>query len=148
MKKHLLNIGLPLAFALAAASSAVLAQGVGKADVPPPPPPARQLVEVLDNEAISTTKKPEPANKTTEKKNALGQVTEVEVTSGGSHYVLRPNPEHGNTPRGTPEGDANRAAQWKLLEFGGKKESKEKEVEPLPVLPPAPVNPVSASAVK
>ena len=149
MKNILRTSGLPLLVSLSVVTTSVWAQNVGKADVPPPPQPSKKLEEVQDNETISNTKKAEPANKATEKKNNLGQVTEVEVTSGGSHYVLRPNPEHGNTPRGTVEGDANRPAQWKVLEFGGKKEVKEsKEPEPLPVLPPAPVNPASASAAK
>jgi len=146
MKNTLMSY-VRILFALLSISvfSSVYAQGTTKPDSVPP------KVEKLDEgpEAPISVSKPEPVNKAIEKRNNLGQVTEVEVKSGGSHYLLRPNPEIGNNPKGTVEGDGNRPAQWKILEFGAKKESKERtEPEPLPVLPPAPTQATSASSVK
>ena len=96
-----------------------------------PPPPK---LEKLEEEAESTLKlsKPESEKLKTVEKRENGKVTEVQVRSGKSTYTVKPN----NAPKGTPEGDANRAAQWKILEFGGKKETK--EVESLPVLSAGP----------
>jgi hypothetical protein len=41
-----------------------------------------------------------------------GQVTEVEVNAGGSHYYMRPNNQPGNAQTGTI-----RAPTWKVGEF-------------------------------
>ncbi|MDO8651955.1 MAG: DUF2782 domain-containing protein [Undibacterium sp.] len=111
----------------------VMAQSKPVSTMPPPPSNLEKLEE--SPEPAISIKKPESSkNKMTEKR-VNGKVTEVEVQSGKSHYVVKANPEVGNAPKGTVQGDSNRAAQWTLLEFGGKKESK--EVEPVPALPPA-----------
>jgi len=52
----------------------------------------------------------------TETRNG-GQVTEVQVNSSGSHYVLKPNTPAGNGVPGTATGNAIRAPQWTVGEF-------------------------------
>lgn len=129
--------------ALMLASTAVHAQTPAKAEAPPPPK-LEKLEEGPDPKGISVAK-PEPKTKQVEKRNNSGKVTEVEVKSGKSSYTLKANPEVGNAPKGTVQGDANRAAQWTILEFGGKKEVK--EGNPPDALPPAPAkSAASASA--
>lgn len=129
-----------LAFTLAAP---VMAQTPAKADAPPPPK-LEKLEEGPDPQGISVAK-PEPKNKVMEKRNNAGKVTGVQVKSGKSSYTVKADPEVGNAPRGTVQGDANRAAQWTILEFGGKKEVK--EGNPPDALAPAPAKqPASASA--
>ncbi|MDP1976537.1 MAG: hypothetical protein WA071_28955 [Undibacterium umbellatum] len=115
------------------ATQAVFAQTPSKADVPPPPK-LEKLEEVSDPKGISVSK-PEPKNKMMEKRSNGGKVTEVQVKSGKSNYTVKADPEVGNAPKGTVQGDANRAAQWTILEFGGKKEVK--EGNPPDVLAPA-----------
>ena len=46
-----------------------------------------------------------------------GQVTEVEVTSSGSHYYMKPNNPPGNAVPGSVTGNTIRAPQWKVGEF-------------------------------
>ena len=127
-----------LTILLASASS--FAQAPAKVD---PVPPKLEKLEEGPSEPALGISKPEPRNKVSEKRNNAGKVTEVQVKSGKSNYTVKANPEVGNAPKGTVQGDANRAAQWTILEFGGKKEGK--EAEPLPVLPPAPAK-AAASA--
>lgn len=111
----------------------VMAQGKPVSTMPPPP---SNLEKIEDSaEPAISIKKPESGKSKMTEKRVNGKVTEVEVQSGKSHYVVKANPEVGNAPKGTAQGDSNRAAQWTLLEFGGKKESK--DVEPVPVLAPA-----------
>jgi len=107
------------------------------------PPKLDKLEEGAADPSLSVGK-PEPKNKITEKRNNAGKVTEVQVKSGKSNYTLKADPEIGNAPQGTVQGNANRAPQWTILEFGGKKDSK--EVEQPPVLTPAPVQSAPASS--
>lgn len=97
---------------------------------PPPPPKLEKLEEGPDSD-VKLIKQESNKLKTVERKEN-GKVSEVQVRTGKSNYTVKAN----NAPKGTPEGDANRAAQWKVMEFGGKKQSK--EVESLPVLPVGP----------
>lgn len=116
---------------------------VAQTSKPDSTPPKLEKLEEVPDSGI-TISKPEAKNKVTEKRANGGKVTEVQVKSGKSNYTLKANPEVGNAPKGTVQGDANRGAQWTVLEFGGKKESK--EVESAPTLPPATDKPASASA--
>ncbi|CAN5742831.1 hypothetical protein BH11PSE12_BH11PSE12_04570 [soil metagenome] len=106
-------------------------------------PPTLEKLEEGPESGI-TISKPEATKPKMTEKRVNGKVTEVQVKSGKSSYVVKSDPEVGNAPKGTVQGDANRAAQWTILEFGGKKESK--EVEPAPALPPAPANATSNAA--
>ena len=100
-------------------------------------PPKLEKIEELPDSGITIRKPESNTNKPVEKR-VNGKVTEVQVNSGKSKYVVKANPETGNNPKGTVQGDGNRGAQWSILEFGGKKESK--EVETTPTLQPAPGN--------
>lgn len=111
--------------------------------------PLERIEEAPDSgvKLIKPGPKASTPSKIVEKRAVGGKVTEAEVTAAGSNYTIKANPEIGNAPRGTVQGDANRGAQWKVMEFGGKKEAK--EVEEIPTLAPAPKvssPPVSAPA--
>lgn len=140
MKNSLLSIAALLVTVQLAAPA--IAQAPAKIEVPPPPK-MEKLEDGFPDKNLSVGK-PEAKNKVFEKKNNAGKVTEVQVKSGKSNYTLKADPEVGNAPKGTVQGNANRAPQWTILEFGGKKESK--EIEQPPVLPPAPAQAVPASA--
>lgn len=96
-----------------------------------PPPPKLEKLEEGPETDIKLIKPESNKLKTVERREG-GKVTEVQVKSGKSQYTVKTNA----AAKGTPEGDANRAAQWKVMEFGGKKESK--QVESLPELPTGP----------
>ncbi|MEB0137932.1 MULTISPECIES: hypothetical protein [unclassified Undibacterium] len=106
------------------------------------PPQMEKLEEGPPDSGLSVGK-PVPKNKSSEIRDNSGKVNEVKVDAGASHYTLKADPEVGNAPRGTAQGQGNRPPQWTLFEFGHKKESK--EVEPLPVLPSAPEQAAPAS---
>ncbi|MDO8701975.1 MAG: hypothetical protein Q7J77_06080 [Undibacterium sp.] len=129
---------IALGLILGSLSIAVQAQST-----PASSPPKMEKIEEIPDSGI-TISKPEPAKSKMVEKRVNGKVTEVQVKSGKSSYTVKANPEIGNAPKGTVQGDANRAAQWTILEFGGKKESK--EVETIPTLQPAPAKAASASA--
>ncbi|MCU6432393.1 hypothetical protein LPB67_01210 [Undibacterium sp. Jales W-56] len=138
------NLPLTSTAALLCMSAALLpfsaiAQTASKPDASP------QKLEKIEEVSETGVKiaKPEKQNQTTEKRVG-GKVTEVQVKAGKSNYIVKPNQEIGNAPKGTVQGDANRGAQWSVLQFGGKKESK--EVEPVPTLPPAPARPAATVA--
>jgi hypothetical protein len=121
-----------LILSLLAAGFALAVPGLTSAqnkDVPPPP--KLEKVEELQEADLKAIKPAKERAKTVERREG-GRVTEVEVRTGKSTYTVKPN----QAPKGTPEGDANHAAMFKVMEFGGKKEAK--EVEPLPVLPVGP----------
>ena len=117
---------LGLGLLLANLSLAVYAQSTAASA-----PPKLEKIEELPDSGI-TIRKPESTTNKTVEKRANGKVTEVQVKSGKSNYVVKANPETGNNPKGSVQGDGNRGAQWSILEFGGKKESK--EVETIPTL--------------
>ncbi|MFZ6816820.1 hypothetical protein [Undibacterium sp. Ji22W] len=126
--KNALTVIASLVAACFAISASTLAAAQEK--TAPPPPKLEKLEEGPDSDVKLI--KPEGTKLKTVERKENGKVTEVQVRSGKSTYTVKPN----NAPKGTPEGDANRAAQWKVMEFGGKKETK--EVESLPVLAPGP----------
>lgn len=114
---------------------------VSAQDKTAPPPPKLEKLEEGPESDIKLIK-PETTKLKTVERRENGKVTEVQVRTGKSTYSVKPNAE----PKGTPAGDANRAATWKVLEFGGKKETK--EVESLPVLPPGPNSTSKIGATK
>lgn len=126
MKKSLRLLLLISPLFMLATPAILLAQ-----DKTVPPPPKLEKLEEGTESDIKLLKPESNKTKMVEKRQN-GKVTEVQVRTGKSSYTVKPN----DAPKGTPEGDANRAAQWKVFEFGGKKEHK--EVEPLPVLAPGP----------
>ncbi len=123
---------LKLIASLVAACFAISASTlVAAQDKTAPPPPKLEKLEEGPDSDVKLIKQESNKLKTVERKEN-GKVSEVQVRTGKSNYTVKAN----NAPKGTPEGDANRAAQWKVLEFGGNKQSK--EVESLPVLPVGP----------
>lgn len=106
-----------------------------------PPPPKLEKLEEGPESDIKLIKPETGKLKTVERKEA-GRVVEVQVRTGKSQYTVKPN----QADKGTREGDANRAAQWKVLEFGGKKETK--VTESLPELPVGPNSTSKTGSVK
>ncbi|MBR7799447.1 hypothetical protein [Undibacterium fentianense] len=137
MKSSLKLISNLVAALIAISASPLLA---AQEKTAPPPPKLEKLEE--GPEADVKLIKPESNKLKTVERKENGKVTEVQVRTGKSTYTVKPN----NAPKGTPEGDANRAAQWKVMEFGGKKESK--EVESLPVLAPGPYSTSKTGSTK
>lgn len=127
---------LALTVILLPASFGVLAQS--KKDVPPPPPPLEKLEEQGESELKLA--KPESKNLKMQERKEEGKVTEVRVSSGGSNYTVKEN----KAAKGTREGEANRAAQWTVMEFGGAKQPK--EVESKAGQPKAPASNVNGAS--
>ncbi|MBC3875490.1 hypothetical protein [Undibacterium flavidum] len=127
MKISLTTIASLIAACFAISASTLVA---AQEKAAPPPPKLEKLEEGPETDVKLI--KPEGTKLKTVERKENGKLTEVQVRSGKSTYTVKPN----NAPKGTPEGDANRAAQWKVMEFGGKKETK--EPESLPVLAPGP----------
>jgi hypothetical protein len=63
-----------------------------------------------------------PQDKIIERRAPGGQVTEVEVSKGGSNYVVRPNEQAGNALPGDLQSNRNRAAQWQIFGFDLKRD--------------------------
>jgi hypothetical protein len=80
-------------------------------------PPKLERIEP-GSEQPATTIPPRPRTQITEKR-AHGQIVEVDVVSGPSHYTMRPNVPAGNAQPGDAESSAIRAPQWTILEFDG-----------------------------
>jgi hypothetical protein len=55
-----------------------------------------------------------------------GQVTGIEVSKGGSNYILKPNEQAGNTTPGELQSNKNRGAQWQVFGFDLKRGDQEK----------------------
>jgi hypothetical protein len=124
-------------------SLAIVPVAVQAQSTPASTPPNLEKLEEVPDSGI-TISKPESNKSKMVEKRVGGKVTEVQVKSGKSKYVVKANPEIGNAPKGTVQGDANRGAQWSVLEFGGKKETK--DIEQVPTLPIAPKAAAAASA--
>lgn len=134
-----------------AAFLGLLAQsGMALAQTPSSAPPKLERIEEGSDTPITVTPKAKSDKKVTEKKEQ-GKVTEVQVQSGKSHYVLKPNTPPGSALPGDAMAAKVRAPQWQVMEFdiGNKKKQKEKDEEAAaavaagsapPPPPPTPVN--------
>ncbi|MFL6672270.1 MAG: hypothetical protein ACJ8LG_03140 [Massilia sp.] len=92
--------------------------GLAAAQQPAPPsdkPPRLERIEP-GSDVPATTIPPRGRTQIKEKKQG-GQVTEVEVTSGGSHYTMKPNNQPGTISPGDAQSSGIRAPQWQVLEF-------------------------------
>ncbi len=117
---------------LAHASSAFAQQAASSA------PPKLERIEEGSDTPITVTAKPKADKKLTEKKEQ-GKVTEVQVQSGKSHYIMKPNTPAGAALPGDGLSAKVRAPQWQVLEFDiGKKKQKEKEEEAAASVPAPP----------
>ena len=127
---------LPLVFAV---SVPVFAQQRPFADAPPPP----QLERLEEGDAPAVTiPGGGPAEKSITQKREQGRVTEVEVRTGRSTYVVKPLNPSGSALPGDTQSNTNRAAQFKVKEFDLSKPEDLKpqtapQVLPAPAAPPA-----------
>jgi TolA-binding protein len=115
---------LTLSIALLAGAGAVHAQTAQTTQpAPAGQPPATERIEPGSDEP-ATKIEPRRGTQIREKRNN-GQVTEVEVQSGKSHYVLRPNQPAGNAQPGDAQSGTRGGPQWQVLEFdlNGKKKA-------------------------
>ena len=124
MRILLLLTALPLVFA--ASMPAVAQQLRERAEAPPPP-----QLERLEEGAAPAVTIPgggQPERAITEKREQ-GRVTEVEVRTGRSTYVVKPLNPGGSALPGDAQADTNRAAQFKVKEFDL---SKPEDLKPQP----------------
>ena len=144
-----LKLSLPLsASLLAAALTAVAGQAVAQqSSQNQTPPPNTQRIEP-GSDVPATTIPPKRGTQIVEHRNG-GQVTEVEVTAGGSHYYMKPNNQPGNA-----QTNSIRAPQWKVGEFdlSGKRRTTNEAGQNVPTTadapPPPPMPATSASEKK
>jgi len=115
---------LTLSIALLAGAGAAYAQTAQTTQpVPTAQPPVTERIEPGSDEP-ATKIEPRRGTQIREKRNN-GQVTEVEVQAGKSHYVLRPNQPAGNAQPGDAQSGTRGGPQWQILEFdlNGKKKA-------------------------
>ena len=102
-------------------------------------PPKLDRIEP-GSDVPATTIPPKERTRITEKKQN-GQVTEVEVQSGPSRYIMKPNVPAGNAQPGDAQSSAIRAPQWQVMEFDfgnpKKQGATEQPVAPAPAKPGA-----------
>lgn len=109
-----------LFLALTAAAGLALAQSSSTAPSqsrPSSAPPANVAPIEAGSDQPVTVIPERPRTRITEKKAEGGQVTEVQVQSGKSHYTLRPKAPAGNAQPGTVEAGGTRAPLWTVKEF-------------------------------
>ncbi|MET0963309.1 MAG: hypothetical protein ABWY05_10940 [Noviherbaspirillum sp.] len=133
MRTPILLTALPLIFA--ASLPALAQQPLQRADVPPPP----ELERLEEGEAPAVTiPGGGPAEKSITQKREQGRVTEVEVRTGRSTYVVKPLTPSGSALPGDTQANTNRAPQFKVKEFDL---SKPEDIKPQPPAAPAPPAP-------
>ncbi len=142
-----------LGLLLAAQAGAALAQ---QSSQPAPPqstqnqaPPKLERVEPGSD--VPATNIPSRERSNIKETREGGQVTEVEVTSSGSHYYMKPNNPPGNAVPGSASGNSIRAPQWKVGEFdlSGKRKAAAENGANAPAaadVPPPPPLPANATA--
>jgi hypothetical protein len=105
----------PLAALIAIMLAASAGQAAAQQGTPQPPPNQKPPANVQriepGSDVPATNIPPKRGTEIVEHRNG-GQVTEVEVTAGGSHYYMKPNNQPGNA-----QTNAIRAPQWKVGEF-------------------------------
>ena len=79
-------------------------------------PPQLERIEP-GSDVPATTIPPKERTRITEKRGNDGSVTEVEVQSGKSRYIMKPNVAPGNAQPGDAQSSAIRAPQWQVMEF-------------------------------
>ena len=128
----LLSVCLAAHAGLALAQSQVPAQ-----QRPSQAPPQLERIEP-GSDVPATTIPPRERTRITEKRGNDGSVTEVEVQSGKSRYIMKPNVAPGNAQPGDAQSSAIRAPQWQVLEFYiGNKKKQEAPEQTAPTPAPA-----------
>ena len=93
-----------------------------------PPPPQLERLEEGAAPAVTIPGGGQPERSITEKREQ-GRVTEVEVRTGRSTYVVKPLNPGGSALPGDTQANTNRAAQFKVKEFDL---SKPEDLKPQP----------------
>ena len=128
-------------FLFSAAAMPVLAQQPGaRADAPPPP--RLERLEEGEAPAVTIPGGGQPERSITERREQ-GRVTEVEVRTGRSTYVVKPLSPAGSALPGDTQANTNRAAQFKVKEFDLSK-PEDLKPRPQPQAPQAPAAPPPA----
>jgi hypothetical protein len=112
-----------LSLALLACAGTAVAQQQASGQAAGQPPVTERIEPGSDVPA--TTIEPRRGTQIKERRGNDGNVTEIEVQSGRSNYILRPNTPAGNAQAGDAQSSAFRAPQWKIMEFdiGPKKQT-------------------------
>ncbi|SFC65147.1 hypothetical protein [Massilia yuzhufengensis] len=109
-------------------------------------PPQLERIEP-GSDVPTTTIPPRERTRITEKRNNSGAVTEVEVQSGKSRYIMKPNVAPGNAQPGDAQSSAIRAPQWQVMEFDlGNPKKQAATGEPVSPAPAKPGVPARADA--
>ena len=131
---------------LAASAGLAAAQTSAQQPAPSSAPPKLDRIEP-GSDVPATTIPPKRGTEIKETRQG-GQVTEVEVTAGGSHYYMKPNTQPGNA-----QTNSIRAPQWKVGEFdlSGKRKATSESGTNAPTTadaPPPPPMPATAEPEK
>ncbi|VXB48678.1 hypothetical protein [Massilia sp. 9I] len=105
-----------LTLCLIAQAGLAAAQSQPTQQRPAQTPPQLERIEP-GSDVPTTTIPPKERTRITEKRANDGSVTEVEVQSGKSRYIMKPNVAPGNAQPGDAQSSAIRAPQWQVLEF-------------------------------
>jgi hypothetical protein len=101
--------------------------------------PRLERLEEGEQPAV-TIRKPEEKKGTTVMRDANGNITETRVETGKTTYFVRPNRQPGNSQPGDLQSSGNRAAQFKVKEFGpGAKKKELPENDPQTLEPASPL---------
>lgn len=79
-------------------------------------PPVNERIEP-ESETPATNIESRRGTQIREKRDNSGQVTEVEVQSGGSRYIMKSGQPVGNAQVGDAQSSGIRAPQWQVMEF-------------------------------
>ena len=79
-------------------------------------PPVTERIEP-ESETPATAIESRRGTQIREKRDNRGQVTEVEVQSGASRYVMKSGQPVGNAQAGDAQSSGIRAPQWQVMEF-------------------------------
>ena len=110
---------LTLSIALLAGAGAAYGQTTAPAApqaAPTGQPPVTERIEP-ESETPATNIESRRGTQIREKRDNRGQVTEVEVQSGGSRYVMKSGQPVGNAQAGDAQSSGIRAPQWQVMEF-------------------------------
>lgn len=106
---------LTLSIALLGCAGAAMAQTAAQT-APAGQLPATERIEP-ESETPATNIDPRRGTQIREKRNNSGQVTEVEVQSGRSRYIMKSGQPAGNAQAGDAQSSGIRAPQWQVMEF-------------------------------
>lgn len=142
-----------MALALAACSGLALAQQSTAPQSTTPQAPPSQSPPKLQNvepgsDIPATNIPPKRGTQIEEKRDNGGQVTEVDITAGGSHYTMKPNNLPGNAVPGGVTGNQQRGAQWtvKTFDLSGKRHATSDTGQNAPTADAPPPPPPTATA--